>query len=232
MAVLLYSLSVPTIIALCCTRVVAKGLRMFLISALVSGILINTSSILIGLIVLVTVLSGAQPPTPLFCRFLIWEYNIGQVSRCFSIVGFSIMVLAVVQYGHKNMKVMYILSLCIVWGILTSYHAIYQVPQVYGVKFTVGSVCLPVHDETIFIEARIFSLCLCHHYHIHLSSCVYSCVTNHNYLCYLKMHITGDINCGRAVTKLGLFPLTGNLVNSISCMQFLHTSLVNLEHLQ
>ena len=145
-------------------------------------------------------------------------------------------VLVVMQYGHKNMKTMYNLSLCIVWGILTSYHAIYQVPQVYGVKLTVGPVCLPVHDETIFMEARIFSLCLCHHYHIHLSSCVHSCVTYHNYLCYLKMHnITGDINCGKSVTTLGLFPLTGNLINSISCMQLLqllHTSLVNLEQLQ
>ena len=28
-------------------------------------------------------------------------------------------------------------------------------------QFIVGSVCLPVQDETIFIEARIFSLCLC-----------------------------------------------------------------------
>ena len=215
MAVLLYSLSVPTIIALCCTRVVAKAFRRFLISALVSGILINTSSILIGLIVLVTVLSGAQPPPPLFCRFLIWEYNIGQVSRCFSIVGFSIMVLAVVQYGHKNMKVMYIiLSLCIVWGISLLLTIQYQVPQVYGVKFILGSVCLPVQDETIFIEARIFftvfvlaiitfvPLVVC----IAVSLIVFR---------YLKKHsITGDINCSKTVVKLGLFLLTGNLVTS------------------
>ena len=82
MAVLLYFLNVPTTIALCTTQAVAKGLRMFLISTLLSGILLNTSSILMGLIALVTVISGAPAPPPLLCRFLLWVVNIGQSARC------------------------------------------------------------------------------------------------------------------------------------------------------
>ena len=69
----------------------------------------------------------------------------------------SLMVLIFVQYGHKNIKIMYIIaSLCVVWGvsILLSIH--YQVPQVYAVGFFAGAVCFSVGDDTIFLEARFF----------------------------------------------------------------------------
>ena len=215
MAGVLFSLSLPTIIALCTTRAVAKGLRMYLISALVSGILISINSTLIGLITLVTVFADVQPPPHLLCRFLIWVYNIGQVARSFSVVGFSLMVLAVVRYGHKNMKIMYIiLSLCIVWGISLLLTVQYQVHQVYAVKFTVGSVCLPVQDGTIFIEARIFFtvfvLAVITFVPLFVCTAVSIIV-----FCYLKRHnITGDINYNKIVTKLAMFLLTGNLINS------------------
>ena len=208
------SLNIPTIIALCTTRSVAIG-RMYLISILVTGIVLSISGILTGLIVLVTVFSGVQPPPLLLCRFLIWVYNICQSARSFSVAGFSIVVLLVVRYGKKNIKVMYIiLSLCISWGIPLLLTIQYQVPQVYAVKFVAGSVCLPVQDETIIIEARLFftvfvltietlvPLVVC----IAVSLIVFR---------YLKKHsITGDINCSKTVVKLGLFLLTGNLVNS------------------
>ena len=215
MAGLLFSLSVPTIIALCTARAVAKGLRMYLISALVSGILINTSSILMGLIALVTVFSGAPPPPPLLCHFFIWVYNSVQSARCFSVVGYFIMVLAVVRYRKKNMKVLYIiLSLCFVWGISLLVTIQYQVPQVYAVRFIAGAVCLPVQNKTTFIQARLFftvfvlaiitfvPLIVC----IAVSLIVFRYIKKHN--------ITGDIDCSKAVVKLGIFLLSGSLINS------------------
>ena len=63
-------------------------------------------------------------------------------------------------------------SLCIVWGILLLLTIQYQVPQVYGVKFIVGSVCLPVQDETIFIEARAFFIVFVLSIITFVSSCV------------------------------------------------------------
>lgn len=215
LAGVLFSLSLPTIIALCTTQAVDKGFRMFLTSALVSGILIIISSCLMGLIALVTVFFPVQPPATLLCRFLIWVYNIGQVARSFSVVGFSTMVLVVVRYGRKNMKVMYIiLSLCIVWGISLLLTVQYQVPQVYALKFIVGSVCLPVQDETIFIEARIFFtlFVLAVITFVPLFVCTAQSVI---VFCYLKRHnITGDIKYNMTMTKLAMFLLTGNLFNS------------------
>ena len=167
--------------------------------------------------VLVTVFSGVQPPPLLLCRFLIWEYNIGQSARSFSVAGFSIMVLLVVRYGKKNIKVMYIiLSLCISWSISLLFTIQYQVPQVYAVKFVAGSVCLPVQDDTIFIQARLFFTVFAHTINTFVPLVVCIAVPLIVFR-YLKKHnITGDINCGRAVTKLGLFLLTGNLINTIS----------------
>ena len=208
------SLNVPTIVALCTARAMAKGLRMYLISTLVSGILINISIILIGLITLVTVTFGVPTPPPLLCRFLIWVINIGQSARCFSVVGFSIMVLLVVRYG-KNIKVVYIiLSLCFVWGISLLLSIQYQVPQVYAVSFFAGAVCFPVEDDTIFLEARlfftVFLLVITTFLLLSVGIAVPIVV-----FCYLKKHsITGDINYGKAAAKLGLFLLTGSLLNS------------------
>ena len=112
------SLNVPTIVALCTARVIAKGLRMCtLISTLVSGILISMSIILTSLIALETVFFGVPAPPPLLCCFIIWVINnIGQSARCFSVVGFSIMVLLVVRYGKKNMKVTYLILFCSLFG--------------------------------------------------------------------------------------------------------------------
>ena len=214
---MLFFLNVPTIVALCTTQAVAKGLRMYLISTLVSGLLFSMSSIVLGLIVLVLVFSGAPVPPPLLCRFLIWMLNIGSTARCFNVVGFSLIVLIVVRFGKKNMKVLYIiLSLCIVWGVSLILNTQYQVPRVYAVKFIAGAICLPVQDDTIIIEARLFftvfmlaiitfvPLIVC----IAVSLIVFR---------YIKKHsITGDISCGKAVAKLALFLLTGNLINSIS----------------
>ena len=106
-------LSVPTIVALCTARAVAKGLRMYLLNILMSEILLSASSILTGLIALVTVFSAVPAPPSLLCRFIIWVFNISQLARCFSVVGFSLMVLIVMRYGHTNIKIMYIVaSLC------------------------------------------------------------------------------------------------------------------------
>ena len=83
---MLFFLNVPTIVALCTTQAVAKGLRMYLISTLVSGLLLSLSSIVLGLVVLVLVFSGAPVPPPLLFRFLIWMLNIGSTARCFSLI--------------------------------------------------------------------------------------------------------------------------------------------------
>ena len=208
-------LSVPTIVTLCTARAVAKGLRMYLLNILMSEILINASVILSGLIALVTVFSAAPAPPPLLCRFIIWVINICQLARCFSVVGFSLMVLIVVRYGHKNIKIMYIIaSLCVVWGVSVLLTIQYQVPQVYAVGFLAGAVCFPVRDDTIFLEARVFFtvLFLFVTTFLPLAVCIAMPIIVFR---YTKKHsVTGRIDNGKAAAKLCLFLLTGTLMNS------------------
>ena len=208
-------LSVPTIVALCTARAVAKGLRMYLLNVLMSEILIIASIILSGLIALVTVFSAAPAPPPLLCRFILWFINICQLARCFSVVGFSLMVLVVVRYGYKNIKIMYIIaSLCVVWGLSILLTIQYQVPQVYAVGFFAGAVCFPVRDDTIFVEARLFFtvLFLFITTLLPLAVCIAVPIM---VFCYTKKHsVTGGIEYGKAAAKLCLFLLTGTLMNS------------------
>ena len=207
-------LNIPTIIALCTTPAVAKGLRMYLISTLVSGIVISTGDILAGLIVLVTVFSGAPAPPTLLCRFIIWVGSVGVLARSICVVGFSIMVLVVVRYG-KSVKVVYIiLSLCFVWGISLLLSIQYQVPQVHAVSFLAGAVCFPVEGDIIFPQARVFFTVfgLVIATFVPLAVCIAVPLI---VLRYTKKHsMTGDINYGKAAAKLGLFLLTGTLIYS------------------
>ena len=211
-----FLLSVPTIIALCTARAVAKALRIFLVNLLVSGLLTNTLGILSLLTAVVIEFSGAPPPLPLLCRFNLWLCNISALVRSFSVVGYSIMVLIVVRYG-KNMRLLYIiLSLCFVWGLSLLLGTQYLVPQVYAVEFVTGAVCLPVQDRTIVLEARIFFTAL-HLIITALLPLVVCIVVPIIVLCYSKKHsITESGDYGKAATKLGLFLITGSLINSIS----------------
>ena len=208
-------LSVPTIVALCTARALAKGLRMYLLNILMSEILVNAISILSGLIALVTVFSAAPAPPSLLCRFIIWVVHISQLARCFSVVGFSLMVLIVVRYGHKNIKIMYIIaSLSVVWGLSVLLTMQYQVPQVFAVGFIAGAVCFPVRDDTTFLEARVFFTVLFLFVTTLLPLAVCIAVPIMVYRYTKKHSITGGIDFGKAAAKLCLFLLTGTLMNS------------------
>ena len=208
-----FVLSVPTILALCAARTIHKGLRIYLLNTLVSGLLISTVGIVSSLIAL-TVFSGAPPPPLLLCRFLLWAYNIASLARSLSVVGYSIMVLTVVRYGKRNMKAVYIiLSLFSLWGLCVLLRTDYLVPQVYAVDFVDDAVCLPVQDDTIILQARLFftafGIIL-----ITVVPLVVSIAVPLIVLCYIKKHAVAGANYGRAVAKLGLFLVMGSFINS------------------
>ena len=210
-----FLLSVPTIIALCAARAVAKVLRIFLLNTLVSGLLANTALFLSTLIAVVTIFSGAPPPPAFLCQFNSWIYNLNSVVRSFSVVGFSIMVLIVVRFG-KNVNALYsILSLCFVWGLSLLLNIQYLVPQVHPLGFVAGTVCLPLQDDTDILEARIFyaALLLIITALLPLVVCI---VVPLIVLCYSKKHsATGSSDYGKAAAKLAMLLVTGSLINSL-----------------
>ena len=210
-----FLLSVPTIIALCTARAVAKALRIFLLNTLVSGLLANALLILSILFALATMFAGGPSLPPLLCRFGLWLYLITSLVRSLSVVGFSIMVLTVVHYG-KNMRLLYIiLSLCFVWGLSFLLSIPYLVPQVFTAGFVAGAVCLPVGDDNIILEARIsFTILLL--IIIALLPLVVCIAVPLIVLCYSKKHsATGSSDYGKAAAKLAMLLVTGSLIHSL-----------------
>ena len=67
----------------CTTHVLAKGLRMYLMSTLVAGLLMSAIGILVSLIVVVTVFPDAPPPPLLLrlpfpqCSYILGQANLG-----------------------------------------------------------------------------------------------------------------------------------------------------------
>ena len=213
---LTFVLSVPTCLAVCTTHELAKGLRMYLMSTLVAGLLMSAIGILLSLIVVVTVFSDAPPPPLLLCRFTLWLYRIFSAASSFSVAGYSIMVLVIVRYGQRVKTLYIVLSLCVVWGLSILLCIQYLVPQVYAVGYVAGAVCLPVQDDTIIHEAQLFftifgltiislvivAMCL-----------VVPCIVLH----YIKKHtITAESDYNKPVAKLALFLVTGTSINSVA----------------
>ena len=215
LAGLVFVLIVPTVVAVCMAQSIPKGLKAYLLSTLVSGMLINTIGILASLIACVKAFSSAPLPSLDLCRFILWAYYSTTTARGFSVVGYSVMVLIVVRYG-KNVKTLYvILSLGVMWGLALLLNAEFLVPRVFAVGYVAGAVCLPVLDDTIILEARLFSTALW----LSLASVlplIVCVIVPLVVLCYLRKHaFVGNVDYGKAAAKLGLFLITGSLISSL-----------------
>ena len=213
---LTFVLSVPTCIAVCTTHELAKGLRMYLMSTLVAGLLISAIGILVSLIVVVTVFSDTPPPPLLLCRFALWLYRIFSAARSFSVAGYSIMVLVIVRYGQRVKTLYIVLSLCVVWGLSILLCIQYLVPQLYAVSYFAGAVCLPVKDGIIIPEAffffAVFGFTI-----TSLVPVVVCLVVPCIVLRYIKKHsLTAESDYNKPVAKLALFLVTGTSINSVA----------------
>ena len=149
-------LNITIITALCVAHSVSKLIRIILINLLVAGViaaLIGIGFILSGLVLNFTSL---PPPDLGFCRFLVWGYGVGAISRLYCLAGFSIVVLLIVCYNKKEMKVLYIvIFLALIWcvSILLNTHIL--VPPIYAVQYYDGVACFPrTFDADIIKEVR------------------------------------------------------------------------------
>ena len=212
-----FALNIPTIIALCMAHTINSALRFLLISTLTSGLLISGTFILPSLIALVTVFSDAPPPPLFLCRFNWWLGNIATLSRTFSVLAFTMIVMITVRYGKNVIKPLYIvLSLIAVWAGPLPITFQYQVPQFYGIKYISGVVCLPLVDDAVIFRARLFFtvFVLSFGCWIPLIICIVLPIV---VLCYIKKHsVTGDKEYNKAIAKLSLFLVSGSLIKAIT----------------
>ena len=224
-------LNVTIISALCVAYSVNKLMRIFLINLLVAGVLlalIGIGFILSGLVLNFT--SLLQPKLG-FCRFLLWGYGVGSISRLYCLAGFSIVVLLIVHYNKKELKTLHIvLFLALIWcvSILLNTHIL--VPPIYAVQYYDDVVCFPL-DADIIKEVRYVFLAIFVILGI-LIPLIISIVVPIVVLCYVRRNaIAEGSSFNKGIAKFTLFLVAGNLINIVShllisyVVLFLHASL-------
>ena len=210
-------LDVTIITGLCMAHSVSKLLRISLINLLVAGVilaLISIGSILSGLVLN---FKSLPPPDLGFCRFLLWGYGVGAITRLYCLAGFSIVVLLIVRYNKKEMKVFYIvLFSASIWcvSILLNTHIL--VPPIYAVQYYDGVVCFPrTLDADIIKEARYVFTAI---WVIigGLTPLTISIVIPIVVLCYVRHNtMTEGSSYNKGIAKFTLFLVAGNLINII-----------------
>ena len=229
-------LNVTIIIALCAAYSVSKLIRIFLINLLVAGL--NVALIGIGFVLsgLVLNFTSLPPPDLGFCRFLVWGYSVGSISRLYCLTVFSIVVLLIVRYNKKEMKTLYIvLFLALIWcvSILLNTHIL--VPPIYAVQYYDGVACNSRNLDTDNIEEVRYVFYAIWVIFGGLTPLTISIVVPIVVLCYVRRNtITEGSSFNKGIAKLTLFLVAGNLINILSqiliiCVSlFLHAFLAYL----
>ena len=210
-------LNVTIITALCVARSVSKLMKIFLINLLVAGVIVANVGILFVLCGLILNFTSLPPPDLGFCRFLVWGYGAGVITRLYCLAGFSIVVLLIVRYNKKELKVLHIvLFLTIIWcvSILLNTHIL--VPPIFAVQYYDGVACFPrTLDADIIKEVRyvftgiwvIFG---------GLTPLTISIVVPIVVLRYVKRNAVAEGSTyNKGIAKFTLFLVAGNLINLV-----------------
>ena len=210
-------LNVTIITALCVAHSVTKLMRIFLINLLVAGLIV---ALIEGLFIfsgLSLNFTSLPPPDLGFCRFLVWGYSVGAISRLYCLAGFSIVVLLIVRYNKKEMKTPYIvLFLSLIWcvSILLNTHIL--VPPIYAVQYYDGVACFPrTLDADIIKEVRYVFTAIWVIFG-GLTPLTISIVVPIVVLCYVRRHsMTAGSSYNKGIAKFTLFLVAGNLINLV-----------------
>ena len=210
-------LNITVITALCAAHSVSILMRIFLINLLIAGIsvdLIGIGFILSGLALNFTSL---PPPDLGFCRFLVWGYSAGAISRLYCLAGFSIVVLLIVRYNKKEMKTLHIvIFLMSIWcaSILLNTHIL--VPPIYAVQYYGDVACFPrTLDADIIKEVRYVFTAIWVIFG-GLTPLTISIVVPIVVLCYVRRNtIAEGSSYNKGIAKFALFLVAGNLINII-----------------
>ena len=210
-------LNITVISALCVAHSVSKLMRIFLINLLVAGVIVGLIGIGFILSGLVLNFTSLPPPDLRFCRFLVWGYAVGAISRLYCLAGFSIVVLLIVRYNKKEMKTLHIvLFLALIWcvSILLNTHIL--VPPIYAVQYYDGVACFPrTLDANIIKEVRYVFTAIWVIFG-GLTPLTISIVVPIVVLCYVRRNtIAEGSSYNKGIAKFTLFLVAGNLINLV-----------------
>ena len=205
-------LDVTTITALCVAHSVIKLMRIFLINLLVPSVILSLIGGLYALYGL-TLNFTSLPPDLKFCRFLVWAYSVGAVARLYSLAGFSIVVLLIVRYNKKEMKVLYIvLFLALIWCVSNLLNVHYLVTPIFPVMYYNGVACLPADPGIIMTYVSYTILVIFGG----LTPLTISIVVPIVVLCYVRHNtMTGGSSYNKGMAKFALFLVAGNFINFV-----------------
>ena len=211
-------LNVTIITALCAAHSLSKLMRIFLINLLVAGVslaLFGASFVLSGIILNFTSL---PPPDLGFCRFLVWGIGVGVVTRLYSLVGFSLVVLLIVRFNKKDMKTLYIaLFISSIWCVSVFLNTHILITPIYAVQYYDDVACLPrtlnasIIEELRYVSTAIFLI------FGGITPLTISTVVPIVVLCYVRCNtIAEGSSYNKGIAKFALFLIAGNLINFIS----------------
>ena len=139
-----FGLITVAVIILCKVSSVAKILRIFLISLLLSELVVVTLDIIACLLAAVLNFTQLNPPSPSLCRVILLGYNVGIYARLYNLAVFSVVVLMMVRYHKRQFKPLYtILGLMFIWTMPVLLNVYIIVPPIYGVQYFDNVVCFP-----------------------------------------------------------------------------------------
>ena len=207
------ALMILTVVALCMARGMSKHLRIFLINILAAALMMGGTFLILTALSVVLVFAETGLPPILLCRFMVWTLGVGGYARPLNVSAYAVVVLVYVRFGKKNWKTQYSgLSVAFLWLIAVVMNTIHLVPPVTNMQYLDGVVCYTDTDASIVVVISVFSsIRLIFGSIAPLVVCI---VIPVYCLHYTRKHsITGDTGYTKAITRLALFLVTGNVVN-------------------
>ena len=217
-AVMLTAVSVAyvlTITALCSVRTMAKTLQIFLINLLSAGLATAVIGTTYPLSALTINWAGIQEPSLPFCRFMVWGYGAGAVTRLFSVAAFSVAVFLVVRYSVKALKwVPIVLTLVLLWSGAILLNIQLLVPPIYAVQYVDEVACFPRTVDANIIKPARYTFTAIGILLGGVTPVVISIVVPILVLCYIRRNrVTQSNDYNKGIAKFALFLVSGNLIN-------------------
>ena len=206
---------VLTLATLCSIRSMAKTLQIFLINLLSAGLATAVIAAAYPLMTLVIKWAGIQEPSLAFCRFVVWAYAAGAITRLFSMAAFSIAVLLVVRYSVRALKCApIVLAIILLWSgaILLNTHLL--VPPIYALQYVDGVACFPRTTDANIIRPARYAFTAIWITFGGVVPVIISIVAPIVVLCYIKRNrVTEGRDYNKGIAKFALFLVSGNLIN-------------------
>ena len=196
-------------------KTIPRSVCTLLTSQLV-GCLLNATTLIIGIVTSLVLLSQSpityQPRD--LCRALLFFFGVGIVSRMYSLVSFSLLILAIVKWGKESvLPSLIVIAVSVIWVSSFVLNIDTIIPPIYGVQYYRGVVCIYNPDFKNEVRDAIDTLWIILTGIIPL---IVSVVIPIIVLFYIKHHVVSEVGgYNKSMAKLSLFLVGGKVITLI-----------------